>query len=92
MVVAHQVWAFFFKNGRRAPSPAFLKNGHRALTLDTFKKSQAFWLKHYGRPDGEVMLKMGWMVKKYNFSFFNGSKEVKLHSDGKLIYWAINIY
>ena len=32
----------FFKNGRRAPSPAFLKNGRRALTLDIFKKSQAF--------------------------------------------------
>ena len=33
---------FFFLNGRRAPSPAFLKNGRRALTLDISKKSQAF--------------------------------------------------
>ena len=30
------------KNGCRALSPAFLKNGHRALNLDIFKKSQAF--------------------------------------------------
>ena len=38
MVVTHQVWALFF-NGCRAPSPAFLKNGLRTLTLDIFKKS-----------------------------------------------------
>ena len=33
---------FFLKNGRGVPIPEFFKNGHRALTLDIFKKSQAF--------------------------------------------------
>ena len=32
----------FKKNGRRAPRPAYLKNGRRALTLDILKRSQAF--------------------------------------------------
>ena len=32
----------FFKNGRRATSPACLKNGRRALTLDILKKISGF--------------------------------------------------
>ena len=30
---------FLKKDGRRAPCPAFLKNGHRALALDIFLKN-----------------------------------------------------
>ena len=41
LIVAHQVWAFFV-NGRRAPSPAFLKNGRRALTLDRDSKIEFY--------------------------------------------------
>ena len=48
MVVTHQVGAFFFKNGRRAQSPAFLKNGHRALALDISKNLRLFDLNVIG--------------------------------------------
>ena len=41
---------------------------------------------------GETMLKMGWVVKKWNFFLLNGIKSVKMHSDCKLIHLAINIY
>ena len=40
---------FVFKWLSRAEL-AFLKNGRRVRALDIFKKSQAFRLKHYGRP------------------------------------------
>ena len=49
IVVAHL--GFFFLNGHSALCPAFLKNGHRTLTFCIFQKPQAFWLKHYGRPE-----------------------------------------
>ena len=45
-----QKQGIFKTNVRRALCPAFVKNGRHALTLDIFKKSQAFWLKHYGGP------------------------------------------
>ena len=40
----------------------------------------------------EAILKTGWVVKKCNFFLLNGNKLVKMHSDGKLIHLAINIY
>ena len=40
--LSHTKSGLLEKNGRRAPSPAFLKNGRRALTLEILKKSQAF--------------------------------------------------
>ena len=39
--------------------------------------------------NGETMLKKGWVVE---FFLLNGNKLVKIHSDGKLIHLAINIY
>ena len=33
----------------------------------------------------EAILKMGWVVKKWNSSFLDGNKLVKMQSDGKLI-------
>ena len=41
---------FFLKWSSHAES-TFLKNCRHARTLDIFKKSQAFLLKHYGRPE-----------------------------------------
>ena len=39
-----------------------------------------------------AMLKMGWVVRKWNFFLLNSNKLVKMHSDDKLIHLAINIY
>ena len=41
---------------------------------------------------GEAMLKMGWVVKKWIFFLLNSIKLVKMHSAGKLLHLAINIY
>ena len=41
---------------------------------------------------GETMLKKGVGGKEIEFFLLNGNKLVKMHSDGKLIHLAINIY
>ena len=50
MAVAHQVWAFVVKNGRRTPSPAFLKNGRRTSYFGHLKKISGFLTETLWRP------------------------------------------
>ena len=41
---------------------------------------------------GEAMLKIGLVVKKLEFFLLDANKLVKMHSDGKRIHSALNIY
>ena len=53
-----------------------MKNCRRACALDIFKKSQAFRLKHYGRPvTGRSLNKTSFLIKnlKYDLSYFFSS-------------------
>ena len=73
---------FFFKWSARTDS-AFLKNCYHACALDIFKKSQAFQLKHYGRP-GDFALYLENYLMDEGHTLDNGSV---WHKD-----WPHNIY